>query len=115
MEAKEAKAKGSVQVACKVCGKRVSLVDMKIEKKGGELVCSKCYKEKKPQDLLKDVDPSKLVSTGPRRGINFRCNTCGYKFKLNAKPNPNRELRCPYCNNNNVREEATIMADEFLE
>ena len=105
--------KGNIQVACKKCGKRVSLEQMKIEKKGGDLLCQNCYKQS-PKDLLKSVDESKLEKTGPREGIRYRCITCGYKFKLKDKPNPNREMRCPYCNNDNVKQEASMLADEFL-
>ena len=89
-------------VLCKKCGNKVPASSLKLDLDEKKMICPDCVKNKGihkeiEKDVFhKDAMLDKSVEEQSQRKISHKCNSCGYKFKID--PETKKPRNCPYCN-----------------
>ena len=89
-----------VLVPCKKCGNKVPTSSLKLDLDEKKMICPDCIKNK---GIHKEIEKEVFHKDAPqpqpeeqKTKIAHKCNSCGYKFKIDMETKKPRN--CPYCN-----------------
>ena len=90
-----------VMVPCKKCGNKVPASSLKLDIDERRVICPDCIKNKGihkeiKEEIFHKKEENKDVMEEKPSKIAHKCNSCGYKFKIDLETKKPRN--CPYCN-----------------
>ena len=90
-----------VMVPCKKCGNKVPASSLKLDIDERMVICPDCIKNKGihkeiKEEIFHKKEENKDVVEEKTSKIAHKCNSCGYKFRIDLETKKPRN--CPYCN-----------------
>ena len=89
-----------VMVICRKCGNKVPSSSLKLDLDEKMMICMDCVKNKVIHKEIGQEAFHKKEEKQPemesKSKIAHKCNSCGYKFKID--PETKIPRNCPYCN-----------------